>query len=114
MPLLSIETNAVCPSARRQALIRGASRLLATALGKPEGYVMVCLRTNPDLCLGGSDEPLAYLELKSIGLPEQATTELSRALTDYLHTELDLPAGRVYIEFANAARHLWGWNGGTF
>jgi len=31
-----------------------------------------------------------------------------------MNSELGLPADRVYIEFADAPRSMWGWNGGTF
>ena len=75
---------------------------------------MVSYRHNPDMLFAGSDAPLAYLELKSIGLPGERTGELSALLADAMQQHLGVPADRVYIEFADAERHLWGWNGGTF
>lgn len=110
MPLLSIETN--CNNT--ETLLDSASKSVATALGKPEQYVMVRFQHNPDMLFAGTGEPLAYLELKSIGLPESNTTELSAQLCDLLQTELSIDSNRVYIEFYNAPRHLWGWNRATF
>ncbi len=114
MPLLKIQTNKVVEPATAKTLIADASTTVADLLGKPERYVMVSLEHNPAMLFGGSDDPLAYLELKSIGLPESQTADLSRSLSDLLNRALDLPANRIYIEFADAPRNMWGWNGGTF
>jgi phenylpyruvate tautomerase len=114
MPLLKIETNQSVATEDRRQLISKASQQVAAMLGKPERYVMVSFQVNPAMSFGGSDEPLAYLELKSIGLPEARTTELSQGLAELMNSELGLPADRVYIEFADAPRSMWGWNGGTF
>jgi len=62
----------------------------------------------------GSDMPLAYLELKSINLPEDSTSKLSQALCNLVSDSLGISIDRIYIEFANAQRYLWGWNGATF
>jgi phenylpyruvate tautomerase len=114
MPLLKIETNQTLDAAGRDSLLTKASQQVAAILGKPERYVMVSLQTNPAMLFAGSDAPLAYLELKSIGLPQSRTAELSRALADLMNAELGLPAERIYIEFADAPRTMWGWNGATF
>jgi phenylpyruvate tautomerase PptA (4-oxalocrotonate tautomerase family) len=114
MPLLRIQTNHALDTDTQQALIRKASAAVAGMLGKPERYVMVSFERNPAMLFGGSDAPLAYLELKSIGLPQAKTTEFSSRLTTLLGDETGLPADRVYIEFADAERSMWGWNGGTF
>ena len=114
MPLLKIQTNQPLAEETRKSLASDASQQVAAMLGKPERYVMVSIEHNPAMLFGGSDEPMAYLELKSIGLPESGTAEFSRALAELLKTRLDLPADRVYIEFADAPRAMWGWNGGTF
>jgi phenylpyruvate tautomerase PptA (4-oxalocrotonate tautomerase family) len=114
MPLLKIQTNQAIDETTAKTLIRDASASVAELLGKPERYVMISLEHNPHMLFGGSDDPLAYLELKSIGLPESRTTDLSGNLCNLLNKALDLPADRIYIEFADAPRHMWGWNGGTF
>jgi phenylpyruvate tautomerase PptA (4-oxalocrotonate tautomerase family) len=114
MPLLKIETNQAVAADAQQRLISKASAQVAAMLGKPESYVMVSLQLNPAMLFGGSDEPLAYLELKSIGLPEARAAEFSQGLAELMNAELNLPPDRVYIEFADAPRAMWGWNGGTF
>ena len=114
MPLLQILTNQSLDSAQQSELLRDASRRVAGLLGKPERYVMVAYEHNPHMLFAGTDAPLAYLELKSIGLPGTKTAELSKALCELMNSQLGVTADRVYIEFADAPRTLWGWDGGTF
>jgi phenylpyruvate tautomerase PptA (4-oxalocrotonate tautomerase family) len=114
MPLLKIQTNQAVDADRQKTLLTRASQAVADMLGKPERYVMVSVEHNPAMLFGGSDAPLAYLELKSIGLPESRTAEFSKALAGLLADDLGLPADRIYIEFADAPRAMWGWDGGTF
>lgn len=114
MPYLKIETNVELAPDQRQQLLSESSRRAAELLGKPERYVMVSLTDGHPMLFGGTDAPLVYMEFKSIGLPESQTAELSSALAALMTDRLGVPADRVYIEFANAARHLWGWNGATF
>lgn len=114
MPLLRIQTNTELPREQQRALLATASRLVANQLGKPERYVMVALEHNPAMLFAGEEDPLAYLELKSIGLPAAATGSLSRALCELVEEALGISPDRVYIEFSDAAPHMWGWNGGTF
>lgn len=114
MPYLKIQTNQSIPTVQAQALISKASQLVADQLGKPEKYVMVALAPPVPMLFAGSDAPAAYLELKSIGLPSSLTRDLSQALCTLIEKELAISTERVYIEFADAARAMWGWNGSTF
>jgi len=114
MPLLRIESNRELTREQSNQLLQRVSAKVAEILGKPERYVMVSLEQNPNMLFGGSTSPLAYLEFKSIGLPEERTAELSAALCHLIWDTLEIPEERVYIEFADAERHMWGWNGGTF
>ncbi len=114
MPLLTIQTNVRLSEEGRENLLGEASRGVAEMLGKPERYVMVSLEEGCAMSFAGDSSPLAYLELKSIGLPATRTTELSHALCGLVGGALGVPADRIYIEFADAERHMWGWNGSTF
>ncbi len=114
MPTLRILTNAEVPPDARTELLAQASRAVAEMLGKPESYVLVILEPGRELLFAGTSAPAAYLELKSLGLAETATPEYSSTLCALLTDTLGIPADRVYIEFANPPRHMFGWNGGTF
>ena len=95
-------------------LIESLQADMAEMLGKPESYVMVSLDVNPHMLFAGQDAPLAYLELKSIGLPGDRTRAFSDTLCGLITAHLGVAPDRTYIEFSDAARHLWGWNSGTF
>ena len=114
MPYLKIQTNHALDPGLSTALIKSASRLVADGLGKPERYVMVALEPPVPMVFAGSDAPTVFMELKSIGLAENKTAGLSASLCQLVNTELGVPAERVYIEFQDAPRKMWGWDGGTF
>jgi len=112
MPFLKIQTNAQV--SWPDELLKKATLLLSDVLSKPEGYIMVSFESNPHMMFGGSEDPLMYIELKSIGLPQSRTKAISAALTEFLTGETGVPPDRIYIEFSNVDRAMWGWNGSTF
>lgn len=114
MPYLKIQTNRVVSPEQSKKLLTKLSRQLAQELEKPERYVMVDLAAEGDMLFAGVDDPLAFVELKSIGLSQSNTQPLSKWLCDLLQDELGIPPERVYIEFTDIPRKFWGWNGSTF
>ncbi len=114
MPYLKIQTNQNIAENNSKAFIQAASRIVAEELGKPESYVMINLEPPRPMLFAGDDAPTAYLELKSIGLPDNKTKPLSAALCEMVQTHFGIDPARIYIEFANAPRHMWGWNNSTF
>lgn len=114
MPYLSLQTNQSTDDATCSELLSSLSSALAEALGKPESYVMVALQTGVPMLFGGSSKPSAYLEVKSIGLPADRTPELSDMLCTLVSEYMGIAANRIYIEFSDAPRQLWGWDGRTF
>ncbi len=114
MPLLHLTTSRHLSAEEERTLAAGLSRRAAALLGKPERYVMVVVESGRTMTFGGSDEACAYLQLKSLGLPEERTGEFSAALCDHLAEALEMDVERIYIEFSSPPRHLWGWNRTTF
>lgn len=114
MPYLRIQTNVRPEPSALPGLLAALSTEVAAALGKDERYVMVALEAGTPMLFAGSDAPLAYLELKSLGLPAAQTGTLSRTLCRAVGDGLGVAPERIYIEFADAPAHLWGWNGATF
>lgn len=114
MPYLKIQSNQTIEASKQAALLTKASALVATELGKPEAYVMVNIEPTRPMIFAGIDEPTAYLELKSIGLAESQTKPLSAALCQLIQNHLNIAQDRIYIEFTDAPRNMWGWNGSTF
>lgn len=114
MPYLLIRTNKDITAEDQQKLLTKATHLISAALGKSERYVMVSVESGIPMQFGTKSDPCAYLELKSIGLPGDHTSTLSLSLCGLLTEELGIPTDRTYIEFADAPRHMWGWNNATF
>ncbi|MGZ5000130.1 MAG: RNA 2',3'-cyclic phosphodiesterase [Methylomonas sp.] len=114
MPYLKLSTNVEISQPQASQLLKDLSKLVAQGTGKPEQYVMVELAGGKSMAFGGSSEPLAYLECKSIGLTSVQAKALSASLNKALTAGLSLAADRIYIEFSNCPAELWGWNGTTF
>ncbi len=113
MPYLKIQTNLPLEETKTAEILRDGSARCATLLDKPEEYVMVALETLP-MSFGGTTEPTAYIELKSIDLPEDALPDLSRELCRLLQERRGISPERIYIEFSDIEAQRWGWNGETF
>jgi len=114
MPYIKIQSAAPMADQDKAALLKDASKQLAQLLGKPESYVMTAYQGVEAMTFAGDESPCAFLEVKSIGLPQNATASLSKALCELVSRYLSIPQSRVYIEFANAPGAMWGWDGRTF
>ncbi len=114
MPCLQIKTNQSLTKDEQLDCCRAVSAKTAALLAKPESYVMTLLETDVSMTMAGTADAAAYVELKSINLPEQQTTELSAELCQFIGSQLKVDSKRIYIEFSNAQRHLWGWDEKTF
>jgi phenylpyruvate tautomerase len=114
MPYLKIETNFDIDDNSKQKILKTASKAVSEVLGKNEKYVMVAIEPKRPMIFGANQDPCVYMELKSIGLPKTKTAELSHGLCQLIHEKLGVPPNRVYIEFSDADRAMWGWNGSTF
>ena len=117
MPLVKVTTSAELPPPdRARALLTTLSAAAARHLGKPEAYVMTCLEPRALMTFAGSDEPpVCYVELKNIGtLTKEQTRAISAELSAEIERALGVDPARTYIEFSDAAPHLWGWRGETF
>ncbi len=66
------------------------------------------------MSFAGSLDPLALINIKSLELPEEQTTDLSAALCTLVSDELNILSNRIYIEFHSPQRHMWGWDKRTF
>lgn len=112
MPYLTVTSNQILNTDSKQLII--LSKTVAEGLNKPESYVMISVRHNPDMLFAGKSDPMAFCELKSLGLQESQTTELSKLLCSSLHRLYDIHPSRIYIEFSSPARPMWGWDNKTF
>jgi len=114
MPYLTLQTNQQINAEATPSVLKKLSAGVAELLGKPESYVMIALDAAKPMFFAGSDAPTAYVELKSLGLPESETARFSAALCELIEGLIGVAQARIYIEFAGPERHMWGWSGRTF
>jgi len=114
MPYLKIQTNLPISKTAERSVLKDASTLVARELGKPEEFVMIALQPDTPMLFAGTDDPVAFLELKSIGLPAKDTKRLSVSLCGLIHKHLGIRSERVYVKFIDVHHGMWGWKGDTF
>jgi hypothetical protein len=114
MPYFCIDTNQTQDDASTRELMKKASAFIAELLGKPESYVMISIKPGTLLTFAGTDDPVAFVRLKSIGLPKDRCPELSEKICGFINQELGVPINRIFIDFIDLEGALFGWNGKTF
>ena len=114
MPLLKLETNVTVAGEKQNELLAALSKIVASALGKPEQYVMVTHETSA-IWMSGQPGDAAFVDLRSIGgLTGEVNQTLSAQICRALQQSLGISPERVYLNFTNVAATDWGWNGETF
>ena len=114
MPYLNLQTNTQIPNGDKTALLKRISKLVADVLNKPEQYVMVAIKDQVPMLFNGTDEPLVFLEIDSIGLKANDTKQFAQQFCSFVSAELNIPSNRIYVKFFDVQRSMWGWNGDTF
>lgn len=116
MPLIKVQTSIDAPAKDDvEAMLKQLSASLSKHLGKPESYVMTSFEASVPMTFGGTTDPACYVEIKSVGsMSASQTHSMSSDFCDQISNLLGVPANRTYIEFADAAGAMWGWNGSTF
>lgn len=114
MPLLKIHTNLSLSAEQKHDLLERGSRIVAEHLKKPIPYIEVLVQDEGALLFAGTTDDAAFVELRSLGFPAAQAKSLSAAICELLKTETGIPPERVFINFFDIPRDLWGWNGDTF
>ncbi|NJK99363.1 MAG: hypothetical protein HC838_13890 [Spirulinaceae cyanobacterium RM2_2_10] len=116
MPFIKVQSSAASPDRSQvESLLKSLSGKLASHLGKPESYVMTAFEPDVPMTFAGTTDPTCFMEVKSIGTMSASQTKaMSQDFCQQVNAALGVPVERIYIEFANAERSMWGWNGATF
>ncbi|MDJ0576416.1 MAG: phenylpyruvate tautomerase MIF-related protein [Xenococcaceae cyanobacterium MO_234.B1] len=116
MPLIKVQSSVAAPEKSNvENLLKTLSAKVANHFGKPESYVMTIFESDISMTFGGTFEPVCYVEIKNIGTMSSSKTKaMSADFCQEIEDKLGVPANRIYIEFNDAQRHLWGWNKSTF
>ncbi len=102
-------------ASKKQQLAAGLSRVVAEGTGKPEQYVMACVRDKVAMTMSGQAGPSALVTVKGIGGLSKAVNQgLASKIAQLLQKELAIPGDRVYITFQEFPASNWAWNGKTF
>jgi phenylpyruvate tautomerase PptA (4-oxalocrotonate tautomerase family) len=115
MPTFILRTSSTINDQQNKTIRKDAVDILSQELGKSKEFIITLIHDSVALKFGQSEALCAYLEVKSVGTlsPEQ-TTAMSDRICNALQRILSIPPDRIYIEFQESSRHLWGWNGKTF
>ena len=114
MPLLQLETTVPLPEEKGKPLLAALSKAVASAIGKPEQYVMVTVSQSAMLMSGKADAA-AFVDIRSIGgLNNETNRKLSQQICKLLKDSLEIAPDRVYLNFTDLEAENWGWNGSTF
>ncbi len=115
MPLIRVQLSVALEAKTEQALLRSLSSAVASALGKPESYMMVVVEPRAAILMGGSPDPAAFCDVRSVGtISGAAAKSLSAAVAGILAEQAKIPGERVYLNLAGVPGAMWGHDGGTF
>lgn len=114
MPYLSIQTNKELEEKEQSRLLAEASKVVADGLNKPEKYVMVAWAPAPKMVFDGNPDGAAFLELRSIGIPESGRQKLPSALAKCMAEHLGIGADRVYLVMTDVPAKYWAQGEETF
>ena len=116
MPTFILNSNVPKPNPEKiEKIQHDATTILSEQIGKSPDFVMTVLNFDQDLSFGNSSDSCAYAEVKNVGaLNPELTNSMSRDLCTLISSSLNVSEEKIYIEFQESERHLWGWNGKTF
>ena len=116
MPLIKVHYPTELKPGTLHSLSSSLTELTAEALGKSSDFVMTVFQKT-ELQSFGSDihSPSLFIEVKNVGsLPTETTSTLSSKISELCSELIKVQSSRIYIDFQESPRHLWGWNGKTF
>ena len=114
MPYLKLQTNLEFSNDKKKELLNDLISLVSKELDKPEKYIMTIIQDGQIMLFGYDDDPLVYIEFRSIRFPEDQTKSLAKSLSHFVKSQLNIDPERIFIQFINSDPHMWGYNASTF
>ena len=114
MPYLLIQSSKTISEPEQSRLLADALKIVATALGKPEKYVMAVWAPAQTILFDGDTRDSVFLEVRSIGIPESARVKLPGALAKCLGEHLGVSPDRVFLVMTDVPGKYWGQGDQTF
>lgn len=113
MPRIQVTSNISLSDAEKSNALHTLSQTVAELLNKPEKFVMTSW-TTAKMTMSGTDAATAFIELRSLRLPADATERLSSELCQRLSLTADIRSDRIFINFVDVEPKNWGWDGKVF
>lgn len=114
MPVLTIRSTAAIGEDAVASLLAAGSASLATTMGQPEAYVMTLFERADGMTMAATSDPSCLIEVRSV---VELTADQTRAITGELCTLVEERLGigplRVFVNFTDFRRAMWGFNGST-
>jgi phenylpyruvate tautomerase len=114
MPYIFVTTNVNVDAKASEHLLSSLTDLVITKLGKPKEYVQVAVNGGQSMQFAGTGEPTAFVELRALGLSDEAAKLVAPELTTVIGEALSISPDRIFINLLDVPRSRWGWNGATF
>jgi len=114
MPWLSIQSNQALRDEQQTELLDAAAEVVASQLGKPQNYVMVSLAPAARIIFARDQSPAAFVELRSIGIPDLKRNSLCAAITELIARTCEIGPDRIYVVLVDVNAKFWSLNGSTF
>ena len=114
MAYIRIQTNCYMDETFQDALLTALSQLVSRRLGKSEDHVMITIQDSTKMILGGTYDPAAFVELRSLELDAEDTTPLADAIAADIKRYFQIPVDRIYITFNGVSESMWAWHNNSF
>ncbi len=114
MPLMTIRSAAKVDEAAVSAMLSACSVKLAELLAQPEAYVMTLFDRPASMTMAGTADPCCLVEIRSVvELTGDQTRAMAQAFCPVLAEHLGVAPNRIFLNFTDFRRAMWGFNGAT-
>jgi phenylpyruvate tautomerase PptA (4-oxalocrotonate tautomerase family) len=74
---------------------------------------MVSFAPAVQMTFAGEESPTAFLELRSIGVPDSKRNSLTAALTDLVARNCEIKPDRIFVVLVDVNARFWSLSGAT-
>ena len=114
MPLMIIRSAARIDDTTVSSMLSACSAKLAGLLGQPEAYVMTLFDRPAGMTMAGTANPCCLVEVRSVvAFSSDQTQAVTQAFCVMLAEYLGVPPNRIFLNFTDFPRAMWGFNGST-
>jgi phenylpyruvate tautomerase len=114
MPLMTIRSAARVDDIAVSSVLSACSAKLAELLAQPEAYVMTLFDRPSSMTMAGTADPCCLVEIRSVvELTGDQTRAMTQAFCAMLAEHLGVPPNRIFLNFTDFRRAMWGFNGST-